>query len=87
MCRAPRSRAARRAPRGARRPWSRHDLAFAASAAVLFALVVAVQVAGALDFHAYPALRLAGGPVTWAVAAAVAVLALLPFLDRRGVGT
>jgi energy-coupling factor transport system permease protein len=77
------------ARRGAapRRPWSRHDLAFAASAAVLFALVVAVQVAGALDFHAYPALRLAGGPVTWAVAAAVAVLALLPFLDRRGVGT
>jgi energy-coupling factor transport system permease protein len=77
------------ARRGAapRRPWSRHDLAFAASAAVLFALVVAAQGAGALDFDAYPALRLAGGPATWAVAAAVAVLALLPFLDRRGVGT
>jgi len=68
------------------RPWSRHDLAFAASAATIVALVVAARLAGVIDFDAYPALRLASGPPTWAVALAIPVLALLPFADRRGVG-
>ncbi|HEX3317387.1 MAG TPA: energy-coupling factor transporter transmembrane component T [Solirubrobacteraceae bacterium] len=76
------------ARRGApgRRPWSRHDLAFAAGAAAILALVVGGALAGAIDFHAYPALRMASGPAVWAVAAAIPVLALLPFADRRGVG-
>jgi energy-coupling factor transport system permease protein len=69
-----------------RRPWSRHDIAFAASAVGIVALVVAAEVAGALGFDAYPALHMAGGPATWAVAAVLPVLALLPFADRRGVG-
>jgi energy-coupling factor transport system permease protein len=70
----------------ARRPWSRHDLAFLASAVAIVALVVAAAIAGALAFDAYPSLSLATGPATWAVAAAIPVLALLPFADRRGVG-
>jgi energy-coupling factor transport system permease protein len=76
---------ARRAA-GARRPWSRHDLAFLASAVAIVALVVVAALAGALDFDAYPSLSMASGPATWAVAAAIPVLALLPFADRRGVG-
>jgi energy-coupling factor transport system permease protein len=71
---------------GVRRPWSRHDVGFLASAVALVALVVAAQATGAIDFDAYPSLRIVAGPVTWAVAAAVPVLALLPFADRRGVG-
>jgi energy-coupling factor transport system permease protein len=76
------------ARRGAplRRPWSRHDLAFAASAIALLALVVAGVATGAIAFDAYPALRMASGPAAWAIAAAIPIVALLPFADRRGVG-
>ena len=79
-----------RAParRGASRPWSRHDLAFAASA---------VAIAGArgrgagrpacAPFHAYPSLH---APVGRRRALGLAVgaarsCALLPFADRRGI--
>jgi energy-coupling factor transport system permease protein len=48
------------------RPWSRHDLAFAASAVALCALAAI------------------GGPPAL-VAPAIAVCALAPFLDRRGI--
>jgi energy-coupling factor transport system permease protein len=60
---------ARRPPRMPR-PWSRHDLAFAASAAALCALAVGGERAG------LPPLLLA---------AAAVVCALAPFLDRRGI--
>src|SRR4051794_24721212 len=75
------------ARRGAapRRPWSRHDLAFAASAAALVALVVAAEIAGVIAFDPYPTLRVAHGTAVWVLAAAIPVIALLPFLDRRGV--
>jgi energy-coupling factor transport system permease protein len=61
---------ARRAP-SARRPWSRHDLAFAASAAGLVGLAIAAR---------------AGGLAPLALAAIAAAVALAPFLDRRGTG-
>ena len=64
-----------------RRPWSRHDLAFAASAAGLVALVVLARPA----FEAYPRLEAAGGPGAVLVCAALAVLVLAPFAARRGV--
>jgi energy-coupling factor transport system permease protein len=67
------------------RPWSRHDVAFAASALALCALAVAAGVAGWAPFDPYPRLELAdfGGAV--ALAGTLAVCALAPFADRRGV--
>jgi energy-coupling factor transport system permease protein len=76
------------AARGARRertPWSRHDLAFAAAAGALFALVVAARVAGLASFDAYPALHVPAGTDELLLAGALIVVALAPFLDRRGI--
>ncbi|MBV9607728.1 MAG: hypothetical protein JO027_21615 [Solirubrobacterales bacterium] len=78
--------AARRAPRGGAPPWSRHDLAFSASAVAIAVLAVGGRVAGLLPFSSDPALHApvrAGG---LAVAAGLLVCALLPFADRRGIG-
>jgi energy-coupling factor transport system permease protein len=75
---------ARRAPRR-RVPWSRHDLAFAASAALLAALTLAARLGGVAAFSAYPQVRAGGVTGTLALAAAIAVVVLLPFADRRGV--
>ena len=79
--------AARRAPRGAgaARPWSRHDLAFAASAVAIAALAVGGRVAGLVPFSSDPALHapVRGGGL--AVAIGLLVCALLPFADRRGI--
>ncbi|HEX4837913.1 MAG TPA: hypothetical protein VFV03_05255, partial [Solirubrobacteraceae bacterium] len=75
---------ARRAPRH-RLPWSRHDLAFAASAASLVALTLAARLGGVAVFDAYPQVRSGGAPATLALAAALAVAVLLPFADRRGI--
>jgi len=72
---------ARRPARPQRRPWSRHDVAFALSAV---ALVVAALVLRP-GFAAYPELVVATGATELALAAALLVLALLPFADRRGV--
>ena len=49
--------AARQRARGRRRsaaPWSRHDIAFLASAAVVLAVAVFARVAGWAPFNAYP---------------------------------
>ena len=72
---------AARAPR----PWSRHDLAFAASALALVALVAIGEATGASSFAWDP--RLAGRPVGQpaAIAAALLLVALLPFAQRRGI--
>jgi energy-coupling factor transport system permease protein len=76
---------ARRPPRMSR-PWSRHDLAFAASAAALTVLAAGV-VAGAWGgFEAYPRLALDAGAPTLAAIGALVVCALAPFADRRGIG-
>jgi energy-coupling factor transport system permease protein len=69
----------------ARRPWSRHDIAFACSAIAVLALSLAGRLGGAASFHAYP---LVHAPVTFETSAlCVSLLAavLLPFCDRRGI--
>jgi energy-coupling factor transport system permease protein len=70
-----------------RRPWSRHDLAFAASAAAIAALGVARAVEGWAGFDALPRLGPALDGSALAFGAVLAVVALAPFADRRGVGS
>jgi energy-coupling factor transport system permease protein len=68
-----------------RRPLSRHDIAFAASALALAALAVASGVAGWEGFEAYPRLVVPLEARQVVVAVALAACALLPFADRRGI--
>lgn len=76
--------AARRPPRY-RRPWSRHDLAFTASAIAVLAIAVASRFAGWAPFHAYPSLEAPAGGAEIAVSLAIIACALAPFADRRGI--
>lgn len=69
----------------AHRPWSRHDLAFATSAAALLALAAGARLLGIAGFDAYPRTVIAAGPPEWLLAAATIAVALLPFAERRGV--
>ena len=68
------------------RPWSRHDLAFAASTLALAVLGIAAELEGWNAFAAVPRLGPALGPEPLLLAAALAACVLLPFADRRGVG-
>jgi energy-coupling factor transport system permease protein len=77
--------AARSAVRRAPAPWSRHDLAFAASAVALVALLAGARIAGVADFAAYPLLSAELGVDEVALCAALLVAGLAPFLDRRGI--
>jgi len=79
---------ARRGSAGGGRPWSRHDRAFAASAAAIVALTIASRVAPIAGFETYPELHAAAGgtPAAVALVLAYAVVALLPLADRRGIG-
>lgn len=77
--------ALRRPPR-MRRPWSRHDLAFGAAALAVLALAVGGRLAGAAAFEAYPLIEGSWSAATVVFAAAFAVVPLLPFLDRKGIG-
>lgn len=72
-------------PRTGRGPWSRHDLAFAASAVVLTALVAGAKLTGLASFTPYPSMELDGGAALWTWCAALVAVALLPFLDRKGI--
>ena len=76
---------ARRAP-AVRRPWSRHDVAFGASAAGLLALAVLARVFAWAPLELYPRFSapVDGGVVVTCVA--ITAVALAPFLDRRGIG-
>ncbi|HEU4978119.1 MAG TPA: CbiQ family ECF transporter T component [Solirubrobacteraceae bacterium] len=78
---------ARRAWRGprARAPWSRHDIAFAAAALMLLALGVWALAAGAGAFDAYPRLHARAGAREAVLCAALVLVALAPFADRRGI--
>jgi energy-coupling factor transport system permease protein len=73
-------------PARRRRPWSRHDVAFAAAGAVLVVCAVAAAFGPAAAFDPYPRLEMATGPATWALCAVILLAAGLPHLDRRGVG-
>ncbi len=75
---------ARRAPR-VRRPWSRHDIAFAASALAILVLAVVGRLAGAASFSAYPGVHMPVNAGTLALCAALLAAVLLPFGDRRGI--
>jgi energy-coupling factor transport system permease protein len=66
-------------------PWSRHDLAFAAAAVAVLGLSVGARIAGIADFDAYPLLSASVGPAEVAVVVGLIVVALAPFLDRRGI--
>lgn len=76
--------AARRPPHGSN-PWSRHDLAFAASSVAIVALAVAARAAGLAPFDPYPALHAPVGVGEVVLAVGIFVCALAPFADRRGV--
>ncbi len=77
--------AAPRAPR-LQRPWSRHDLAFAASALAILALALLARLGGAASFTAYPLVRAAPLGAGLLVLCAALVLAVLaPFCDHRGI--
>lgn len=78
--------ASARAARRARRPLSRHDLAFACSALAILSLAVAGRLAGPLSFDAYPSLRCPVSVATLMLCVAMIVAAMLPFADRRGIG-
>jgi energy-coupling factor transport system permease protein len=76
---------ARRPPR-ARRAWSRHDLAFAASALALAALGIAAAAGGWAAVHDSPRFSAPVASTTALAGAALVVCALAPFADRRGIG-
>src|SRR5271156_3151184 len=75
---------ATRAPR-LTRPFSRHDIAFAASAAAITALAVVGRLAGAASFSAYPRVHMPTSADTLMLCAALIAAVLLPFCDRRGI--
>lgn len=72
----------RRAP-ALRRPWSRHDLAFVASAVVLLGFAAVVD--RLAPFAAYPRIEAGLGLGELVAVALLAAFALAPFADRRGV--
>jgi energy-coupling factor transport system permease protein len=69
-----------------RRPLSRHDLAFGVSALALVALAVSIWAGGWEGFEAYPRTVAPVDAGLLVLCAALGVVALLPFADRRGVG-
>jgi energy-coupling factor transport system permease protein len=68
-----------------RRPLSRHDMAFAASALAVLALALAGRLTDVASFAAYPQLELHLDTGTLALCAALLAAVLLPFCDRRGI--
>ncbi len=72
-------------PRRLRQPWSRHDLAFAASAAAIVALALGARLLDVGGYDAYPFTVAEVGGQEWLLTIAFVLVALLPFADRRGV--
>jgi energy-coupling factor transport system permease protein len=71
--------------RHARTPSSRHDRAFAAATLALVVLGAWATVAGVARFAAYPSLRVPASTGEALFCAAIVLVALLPFADRRGI--
>ncbi len=67
------------------RPWSRHDLGFAASAAGMVALLALAVAAGTPHLRPYPELTIQGGAAGVVLAVAFVAVALAPLAARRGV--
>jgi energy-coupling factor transport system permease protein len=74
----------RRAPRRTT-PWSRHDIAFAASAVAVAALTLTARLGGVAAFDAYPQIHAGSILQALALSALLSVAVLLPFADRRGI--
>jgi len=70
-----------RRPRRAPRPWSRHDLAFAASAVAIAALAIALPA----PFTFYPSIHGGYGAGVWVLAGTLSLAVLAPFAQRRGI--
>jgi energy-coupling factor transport system permease protein len=70
-------------PQRARRPLSRHDIAFGAAALALVALALALD--GAAPFSAYPLVHMRVTVATVALCAGLLAALALPFCDRRGI--
>jgi energy-coupling factor transport system permease protein len=66
-----------------RAPWSRHDVAFGASALALGGLIGLGLVTGIAEFSPYPAIDLDLGIADCGFALAIPAVMLLPFLERR----
>jgi len=75
---------ARRAPR-VPRAFSRHDIAFAASAVCILGLASLGRLGGAASFEAYPQIHMRMGPETLLLCAALLAAVVLPAGDRRGI--
>jgi energy-coupling factor transport system permease protein len=73
-------------PGGSGRPWSRHDLAFAASTAGLAALGLGTWLGGWDPFEAYPLTRAPVDAGVLVLGGVLTACVLLPFADRRGAG-
>lgn len=75
---------AARSARSARRPWSRHDLAFSIASLAILSVGLAGRLSGLVPFHAYPSLH---APVGGALPVALALVAcgLAPFANRKGI--
>jgi energy-coupling factor transport system permease protein len=74
-----------RRPPGRRQPYSRHDLAFYASALAVVAVALTARIAALASFRAYPSLHIAAGAGVGALACGLVACALVPFIDRRGI--
>jgi energy-coupling factor transport system permease protein len=68
-------------PRRSKRPWSRHDLAFAAAALAVATLAILLPA----PFAFYPRIRGGVGAPAMLAAGTLALAALAPFAQRRGI--
>jgi energy-coupling factor transport system permease protein len=68
-----------------RRPFSRHDYAFLASATGVLALALCARLAGFAQFDAYPMLNMPVSVATLALCLALPLTVMLPMADRRGI--
>jgi energy-coupling factor transport system permease protein len=69
----------------ARRPLSRHDIAFLAAAIAVLGCSIFAALSGAAPFQAYPLLSLPLTSGVFILAGLMLLLALFPFLSRRGI--
>ncbi len=79
------ARRVRGARGSARRALSRHDIAFALSAAAILSLAIVGRLTGVSAFSSYPRIAITTDAGTLVLALALLASALLPFCDRRGI--
>jgi energy-coupling factor transport system permease protein len=75
----------RKSGRVQRRRFSRHDRAFAISAASVLVLALIGRLAGFAPFDAYPLVSMPASGATFVLCVALPAIVLLPLADRRGI--